>query len=125
MLLDTCAVIWLAQGGGELSRKALKAIDAAPAVFVCAISAFEVAHKYAAGGLDLPCDPGLWFKRVLEVHGLSEIPLTSDTAIAATRLPQHHRDPCDRFIIALAQMRRLPVVTHDRRFSLYGVEVIG
>jgi len=42
-----------------------------------------------------------------------------------TALPYVHRDPADRFIIATALIRNLPVVTTDRRFSQYGVTVIS
>jgi len=38
-------------------------------------------------------------------------------------LPVHHRDPCDRLLVAQALTDRLPIVTADARFSDYGVEV--
>jgi len=43
----------------------------------------------------------------------------------ATELPEVHRDPADRFIIATAILGNLPVVTTDRRFRDYGIQVIA
>lgn len=43
---------------------------------------------------------------------------------AKTKLPPIHKDLCDRFIIAKALTRGLPVVTADQRFVEYGVEVL-
>ena len=45
MILDTCALLWVAQGGGALSAAALQRIDTAPVVYVSAISGFEVGTK--------------------------------------------------------------------------------
>jgi len=45
--------------------------------------------------------------------------------LAATELPPVHRDPCDRFIIATARSRRLPIVTGDPIFAEYGIEVVS
>ena len=36
----------------------------------------------------------------------------------------HHRDPFDRLLIAQARSERLAVVTADRRFAEYDVEVV-
>ncbi len=47
MILDTCALLWLASGDKKLSRSALKEINAASAVYVSAISGFEIAIKVA------------------------------------------------------------------------------
>lgn len=125
MLLDTCALLWLAEGGQRLSAEVQERIDAAPVVYVSAISAFEIGLKYRAGKLKLPMPPAEWYGAILERHGLAVHPLDWDVCIAATNLPPVHKDPCDRFIIATAKLGRLPVVTGDPRFSAYGIEVLS
>jgi PIN domain nuclease of toxin-antitoxin system len=124
MILDTCGLIWLATASKELSKEALRSIDAAEVVHVSAISAFEIGFKYALGDLDLPCDAEKWYQDVLAHHGLSEVPVDGRIAIASTKLPLLHRDPCDRFIIATAKLLHLKVVTGDERFREYGVEIV-
>jgi len=124
MLLDTCALLWLAEGGESLSAEARERINAAPAVYVSAISAFEIGLKCRSGKLRLPVPPAEWFESILGHHGIGVIPLDWDVCIAATELPPVHRDPCDRFIIATAKLRRLTVVTADPVFASYGIEVL-
>ena len=124
MILDTCALLWLASGDKKLSRAALKEINEAPAVYVSAISGFEIAIKVARGKLKLPSPPQEWFERVVEHHGLAVLPLELSICISAAQLPPIHDDPCDRFIIAAAKLHDLTVVTTDEQFEKYGVAVI-
>ena len=125
MILDTCALLWLASGDKKLSRAALKEINAAAAVYVSAISGFEIAIKAAKGKLRLPHPPQEWFEKVVEHHGLAVLPLELKVCIAAAELPPLHNDPCDRFIIAAAKLHDLTVLTTDEQFEQYGVPVVS
>ena len=125
MILDTCALLWLASGSKQVSRSALKEINRAPAVYVSAISGFEIAIKAAKGKLKLPHPPREWFEKAVEHHDLTVLPLALDVCIAAAELPPIHDDPCDRFIIAAARLHDLTVVTADEQFEKYGVTVIS
>ena len=124
MILDTCALLWLAEGGEELSLEARERIEAAPAVYVSAISAFEIGLKCRSGKLKLPMPAAEWFESIVDHHRLGVLPLDWSVCIASTELPAIHKDPCDRFIIATAKSRRLPVVTGDPVFASYGIEVV-
>jgi PIN domain nuclease of toxin-antitoxin system len=125
MILDTCAVLWLAAGGGRLSRPTLKRIREAAVVYTSAISGFEIALKVSRGVLQLPNPPETWLLGIAEHHGILIIPLDLHLCVAAAQLPLIHNDPCDRMIIATAKANDIPVVTLDERFEEYGVEVIG
>jgi len=125
MILDTCALLWLADGGKQLSKEARERIEDAPVVYVSAISAFEVAVKCRSGKLKLPVPPGEWFQGVVDHHGLAVQALDGDVCMAAVALPPVHKDPCDRFIIAAAKMRRLTVVTGDPVFRSYGIDTVS
>ncbi len=124
MILDTCALLWLAQGGGRLSASALKRIQAEPVVHVCAISGFEIGIKQRKGKLTLPATLETWFAAIIDHHDLSVLPLGVKACIRAAELSQIHNDPCDRMIIATALLGRHPVVTHDPVFEEYGVDVV-
>jgi PIN domain nuclease of toxin-antitoxin system len=124
VLLDTCALLWLVSGGGELTQKALKEIDRVPEVYISAISGFEISLKYYKGKLDLPLEPHEWFNIAVEHHALSVLSLDLETCIASTKLPFLHNDPCDRFIITTAKLHKLPIITADPKFEEYGVDVI-
>jgi PIN domain nuclease of toxin-antitoxin system len=44
--------------------------------------------------------------------------------IRAGLLPLHHRDPFDRLLVAQALDLKIPIVSRDRVFELYGVNRI-
>ena len=125
MILDTWALLWLAQGEGELSEAALQRIDVALVVYVSAISGFEIGIKVQKGKLALPARPADWFTAVLTHHNLEVLPLDLEICIRSTELPAIHADPCDRMIIAAAQVHHMPVVTTDPIFAQYGIEIIS
>jgi PIN domain nuclease of toxin-antitoxin system len=123
MILDTCAVIWLAAGGKELSRGTLKRIEEAQNVYISAITGFEIAIKSATGKLKLP-NPDHWLHQVTQKHRLEVMPLDLAICIRAAGLPNYHDDPFDRMIIATALQHNLAVVTKDENFEKYGVTVM-
>ncbi len=125
LLLDTCALLWLASGSGRLSKDAIDAINKADVVYVSAISAWEISLKSERGQIKLPLPALQWFNAVLEQHSLVLAALDIDILIAANQLPWHHRDPADRFIIATAYKKNAVVVTGDSRFLLYDIPLIG
>ena len=57
MILDTCALLWLAQGGGALSETALRQMNTALVVEVSAISGFARGIQVQQGKLPLPVLP--------------------------------------------------------------------
>ncbi|MFH1491592.1 MAG: type II toxin-antitoxin system VapC family toxin [Pseudomonadota bacterium] len=124
MILDTCALLWLAHDQSQLSGETLHKIDEVPILYVSAISGFEIGLKYKSGKLKIPMPPFEWFHGVVEHHEVSVIDLDLAVCIKATELPPIHRDPCDRFIIATALLREMPVITADHRFEQYGVQVL-
>ncbi len=126
LLLDTCALLWLAGDQGSLSRSAVAAIASAGAgLMVSAISAFEIAVKHRQGKLLLPLPPDQWYGQALASHGIGELPIDGRCALLAASLPPVHRDPCDRFLIAAATIHRLAIITPDKTIAQYpGLRVI-
>lgn len=124
MLLDTCALLWLAAGGDDLSPTSRRRIAAADDLHISAITGFEIAIKSRSGKLGLPALPAEWLQVILAHHRIDVVSLDAAICIASVDLPLVHRDPCDRFIIATARAKDWPVVTADPRFRDYGIEVI-
>jgi PIN domain nuclease of toxin-antitoxin system len=119
-LLDTCTLLWLVADQGKLSAVARAYLAAhAGRLFVSAISGFEIAMKQRKGALRLPLPTHTWYMRVLEFHGLREIPVDGPIAIAAAELPPLHRDPCDRIIVATGLAHGLAVITPDAAIAAY------
>lgn len=126
LLLDTCSLLWLTTNPKHLSASAIAAIQKAPeSLFVSSISAFEIGIKYQKGKLTLPLPASEWFAKAVELHGLTELPITAKIAALSTELPPHHDDPIDRLLIATAIVHKLPLLTPDTHIKQYqALEVI-
>lgn len=125
MILDTCALIWLTTGDGRLSDNARRHISESVTVSVSAITAFEIGVKHARGKLRLPSTPSTWFEMALRLHDISICSIDHRVALRATELPPIHADPCDRLIIATAQLLGYPIITTDAKFTQYEVTTIA
>lgn len=125
LLLDTCAVIWMAQGGGELSSKTLDSINSAKLVYVSAITAWELSLLVSKKKIVLPMEVDEWFASFLLNQQINLIEINAKIAFLSNTIPWHHRDPADRFIIATAMSHKLSVVSGDKKFKAYDIEVLS
>jgi len=125
-LLDTCVLLWLAAAPTKLSAAARKRLSQQRGrLFVSAISAFEIGVKHSRGKLELPLPPDEWYAQALEFHGLREIPVNGPIALRSTALPRLHADPCDRMIVATAQLQGMTLLTPDPLIQAYpDIEVV-
>ena len=123
-LIDTHVFLWSIKEPARLSRKIanLLTADASHAV-LSATSLWEIALKVRAGKLGSP-DESDFFTRQAESLGLEMLPIHVRHVNRVFQLPDHHRDPFDRLLIAQAIVEDLPIVTIDPAFRLYGVKVI-
>ena len=124
LLLDTCALLWLASGSRSLSKSARSAISNAQVVCVSPVTAWEIAVKVAKGKIVLPCPAREWFDAVASLYDIDVLKLSADDMLRSVELPWHHKDPADRFIIATALKNDFTVVTSDGNFPKYGVRTI-
>jgi PIN domain nuclease of toxin-antitoxin system len=125
VLLDTCAVIWLANGDPLRNGADHSIIHAALAdgIFASPISAWEIGMLSRPRGSPtitfLP-DPATWFARFMAGPAIKAAAFTADIAIAASWLPEPvHGDPADRLLIATARHLTIPIVTRDARIIAY------
>lgn len=120
LLLDTHVVLWWLTDDPTLSDYIKDQLDHEPDVYVSAATVWEVAIKQAMGKLKEPAD----LPERIRDSGFRELPITSEHAIAAGRLPLIHRDPFDRMLVAQAAVEELTLVTRDPVFARYGVALI-
>ncbi|CRI65304.1 hypothetical protein THIOKS12320044 [Thiocapsa sp. KS1] len=83
------------------------------------ISALEVSQLVKKGVLDLPLPMPVWFDAALTEAGIQCIPVTPQLLHASTILPDIHKDPADRIIIATAQKYSARLVTADEAIRKY------
>ena len=121
-LLDTHAFLWWVAESSRLSESAYRSIaDEGNDIAVSAASAWEIATKHRLGRL--PDADALAFdiSAVIAEQGFDEMSITVDDASRSGALPQHHRDPFDRMLIAQALSRNLVLISNESLFDRYGV----
>ena len=123
LLLDTCAVIWIAEDA-EISDSAAAALNSAyrtgQPVYVSPISAWEVGTLISRGRLACLVKPQLWFQRLLEAPGVQFADMSPDLLITSSFLPgKPPRDPADRIIAATVREFGYTLMTRDRSFLDY------
>ena len=117
LLLDTQIFLWYLADSKRLVPRARTAISGADRVFVSAASIWEAAIKTALGKLTVVLDD---LVAGIAASGFSELPITALHAARVAALPDHHRDPFDRMLIAQALHEPLHLLTADaalRRYS--------
>ncbi|MGA2404026.1 MAG: type II toxin-antitoxin system VapC family toxin [Syntrophobacteraceae bacterium] len=125
VLLDThCWLLWLTEPE-KLKEDARKILEnGSNIVFLSAASSREIAIKYSLGRLNLPEPPERFVPKRLMRDGITPLPVQHTHAPRVAELPYHHRDPFDRLIISQSMVEGFPVMTVDRRFESYELQVI-
>ena len=125
LLLDTVAFIFLAENNAELSQSARNLIDnPANELFLSAASVWEIAIKYSIGRLELKVPPEEYVPEQRRLHRIEPLPISEREALQAGNLPNIHRDPFDRLILAQAIVQDMAVVTNDSLMQRYAVPIV-
>lgn len=126
VLLDTHVALWMTTEPARLAegvRTLLRSADTT--ALLSAAVAWELAIKWRLGKLELPAPPRELVPSMTTVFALTPLPINQLHTVAVAELPEHHRDPFDRLLVAQAQVEGVPLVTADRRLSRYDIEVIA
>jgi PIN domain nuclease of toxin-antitoxin system len=105
-LLDTCAILFIAEKTTDLSPATLALIDAAPEgeVRVSAMSVAELACLQERGRITLEHHWRAWWDTLLKRTNWPCLAITAEVMAEAYSLPPPiHRDPADRVLIATAR----------------------
>ncbi len=133
ILLDTCAVIWIADGA-RLSSQALALMEemtaTAMSTYISPITAWEVGQLQSRNRLQLTVKPEFWFAAALARPLVKLAPMPPELLIASSFLPgTPPRDPSDRTIAATARDLGATLITRDKKLLDYGkqghVSVVG
>lgn len=125
IVLDTHVLVWWVTDDArlsELAREALKQelAESSGQVLVSAITAWEIAMLQQRGRLVLSMDLDEWLLAVESIEQVSIVPLSTRVAVQSTQLPgEFHKDPADRFIVALARELNAPLLTADEKIRGY------
>jgi PIN domain nuclease of toxin-antitoxin system len=124
LLLDTHALIWLAEGLTDLPPRSRRLLDAAArseGLAVSPISFWEVAMLESRRRVSLSQPVQQWREAILAPSMIREVELDGAVAIESVKLPgELHEDPADRILIATARLRGFTLATRDSRILEYG-----
>jgi PIN domain nuclease of toxin-antitoxin system len=124
-LLDTAVWLWSVSDPARLSLKARRIFsDRSQELFLSAASAWEIAIKSASGKLRLPEPSATYVPRRMSEQGIRPLAVTHQHALAVSQLPNHHRDPFDRLLIAQATVENMTLISSDATFERYSVQLL-
>ena len=125
ILLDTHAFLWAISEPDRLSSRARDILRAGNNnVYFSVASAWEIAIKMKLGKLRLPDLPDRYIPKELAVAAIDVLPIQLSHTLRTFHLPEHHRDPFDRLLIAQAQLENMPLMTSDPHILRYEVTTI-
>ena len=93
-------------------------------VFCSAVTSWEISRNYEMGKLTLPSPPEIWLAQQREVNRFSLLSIEELDLIHSSRLPQHHRDPADRILIAQASLNGFTLLSPDPMFHHYAIRLL-
>jgi PIN domain nuclease of toxin-antitoxin system len=119
LLLDTHLLLWAAAEPARLSPAARELLEAPEHELVfSAASLWEVAIKSVLGREDFQVDAAVLRRGLLD-NGYQELPVASEHAVAVAILPDLHKDPFDRLLVAQAQVAGMTLLTADPLVAVY------
>jgi|SRR5690242_19401265 PIN domain nuclease of toxin-antitoxin system len=122
-LMDTGVLLHSLITPVKLNRQAIALLkDKSSELYISVASSWEITIKVGTGKLVLPQRPSEFVIRAIQLMTLQPLDITHSHVAALERLPQYHRDPFDRMLIAQAQSEGLVLLTADRKFERYPVE---
>jgi PIN domain nuclease of toxin-antitoxin system len=123
LLLDTHVLLWWLADDRHLSKEARTMIaNGNNQLLVSAASIWEIAIKAGLGRINIELDD---LEDAIVKSGFQPLPIAVQHAIRVGRLPDVHRDPFDRMLVAQASIEELRLITHDRVFERYGLSAEG
>lgn len=117
LLVDSHAWIWAVDQPAKLAGPAHSALqDPGNDLLISAGTIWEIAIKTGRNKLALSMPYRPWMTKAIADVGATVLPITVEYADVQARLPNHHRDPFDRLLVAQALVERIPVVSADPVF---------
>jgi PIN domain nuclease of toxin-antitoxin system len=121
-LLDTHIILWAA--AGTLPVKAEDIIrDETNELYFSAASIWEISIKQSLSRPDFTFTSAAVLNGLVSA-GYAELPIVSKHTTTLGLLPDHHKDPFDRILIAQAISEGLFLLTNDKIIGRYGDQII-
>lgn len=124
-LLDTHVWLWLDSEPERIPQNILEIFKNPSAnLYLSSISCWEVVIKVGQNKLKLGTTPERFFKDLQTDYFAQLLDFSRDHAVRCGQLPDIHKDPFDRALLAQAQIEKIRLVTADRQLALYDSNII-
>jgi PIN domain nuclease of toxin-antitoxin system len=124
LLLDTHVLIWWVSDAARLSPDAIRAVSAPDnQVLISVVSVWEMVVKVGLGKLVVNPNVRELIQQQLD-QGIGVLPLLLEHVTALETLPNLHKDPFDRALVAQAIAEQAHLVTNDRILHDYPVPTL-
>jgi PIN domain nuclease of toxin-antitoxin system len=124
-LLDTMVWLWSVGSVEKIGAAGQQILEDGDAeIYLSAVSSWEIAIKARLGKYKLPDSPDRYVPRKLDRQGIRSLPVTSNHSLSVFRLPLYHHDPFDHLLMAQAVIEKMTILTSDRIFENYPVEIV-
>jgi PIN domain nuclease of toxin-antitoxin system len=125
LLLDTHVLVWWSSSLERLSTNVYDLItDPTNTLMFSIASVWEIQIKYQLGKLNLSSQLPNLIESQQRINKLQILPIELSHIYALDGLPNHHRDPCDRIVIAQTIVENIPLLSVDTVFDAYPVQKI-
>jgi PIN domain nuclease of toxin-antitoxin system len=126
LLLDTHCWLWLESDPERFSASVKRRLEAGGTeLWLSSASVWELAIKIRLGKLELPEPLEKYVPVRLRRSAIGSLPVRLEHALEIAALPPHHNDPFDRMLIAQARCERLTLLSADRAFDRYDVDLLS
>ncbi len=121
LLLDTHILLWWLDDNPSLSEKDRESISSTDNLIILSAAViWEIRIKQALGKLEIASH----FFQTVQEQGFEMLSISPAHAYAVGDLPNHHRDPFDRILIAQAMLEKFTIVSHDAIFEKYDIPLL-
>lgn len=124
VLIDTHILLWFINDDPQLNQETKALLQSDTDVAVSIASLWEIAIKVSIGKLTLPDSVEKLFPKQLSLNQIELLPIAVSHLQTVSALPFHHKDPFDRLIIAQALVEKIGLVSVDKVFEAYGVNIV-
>lgn len=120
-LIDTHIFIWAMDNSPRLT-KIIKDLISNPKneVYLSVVSIWEIMIKRSSGNLKTPAK----IIEGIKAAGFDILPIEAEHALALEQLPDYHKDPFDRMLIAQARSENMVLITSDSKIWKYGQKIL-
>ena len=125
ILLDTHILLWMSAAPKRLGNNAKSILqNRENQLYFSAASSWEISIKAGLDKLPLPEPPDEYISSRMKSLKILPLDVKHNHTFEIYNLPLYHRDPFDRILIAQAKLENLYLMSADKLFKPYEIDLL-